>query len=102
MSNKLKPVQCGCGGKADAHLGQYDRWFVFCESCGTRTCAYNTRKKAIKVWNRAMSGQNKKKDMTFHWIESFFGYRCSSCGYICNTTAMPDICPNCHARLEWN
>ena len=52
-----KIINCGCGGKADAHLGQYNRWFVFCESCGTRTCACNTRKKAIEVWNKAMSHQ---------------------------------------------
>lgn len=100
--NNMKPVKCGCGGKADSHLGQYDRWFVCCESCGTRTCAYNTREKAIEVWNRAISSSNKKKDSTFHFVHGILGYYCSACGYLFDTTALPNICPNCHARLEWN
>ena len=112
MSEELKPVRCGCGGEAfhDTARGwnpvREDAlvlWHrVICKNCGTQTKAFYTEAEAIQAWNRAISGQNKEKDMTFHWIESFLGYRCSSCGHICNTTAMPDICPNCHARLEWN
>lgn len=102
MSNDLKPVRCGCGGEARTGKIYGDAWTVECTECGIQSGCYDTEAEAITAWNRAMGEQNKKKDMTFHWIESFLGYRCSSCGHICNTTAMPDICPNCHARLEWN
>ena len=112
MSNKLKPVQCGCGGKADARLGQYDRWLVFCESCGTRTCAYNTRKKAIKVWNRAMSGQNKKKERTakvisYDGITIVNGYGYHYEEYLCNACkkkvfSCDSYCSSCGAKLDWS
>ena len=108
MSDELKPVRCGCGGDVAVLVGEdeFHRWGlgyrVKCWKCGIQTQQKRTKAEAIELWNLAMGGQNKKKDMTFHWIESFLGYRCSSCGHICNTTAMPNICPNCHARLEWN
>ena len=115
MNNELKPVQCGCGGETDVHLGQYDRWFVFCESCGTRTCACNTRKKAIEVWNRAMSGKdinvpNKErtaKVISYDEIITVNGYRYHYEEYLCNACkkkvfSCDSYCSSCGAKLDWS
>ena len=56
MSDKLKPVNCGCGGNAAVLLGESTTYFeVKCCRCGTKTALKRTRNKAIETWNRAMT-----------------------------------------------
>ena len=57
-----KPCCCGCGGKADSHLGEitmnHDKWFVACDVCGVRTPLCDTRLEAVTIWNRVMSAKD--------------------------------------------
>ena len=66
MTDKLKPVRCGCGGEAIADCArcwnpEKEEWIpnfwhrVICEKCGTQTKAFYTEAEAITAWNRAMN-----------------------------------------------
>ena len=59
MSEKLKPVNCGCGGEAKVtpyHGDGYESFYVYCQNCNTDSDYYETEAEAITAWNRAMSG----------------------------------------------
>ena len=69
MSNNLKPVRCGCCGKADIGFVKAHQWFCYCTDCGVRTPLCRTRAEAIKVWNKAM-GVDKVDELIEHiWRE---------------------------------
>ena len=54
MTDKLKPVRCGCGGSPIIRNERGQAVYVQCVSCGTRSIETN-RTEAITAWNRAMS-----------------------------------------------
>ena len=59
MSDKLKPVRCGCGGEAKIkHWETMKRpiYIVACEKCYTATRDQLTEAEAIEAWNTAMGG----------------------------------------------
>ena len=39
---------------------------------------------------------------TAHWFATGTGMRCSACGYKCETTSLPDVCPSCGSRMVTN
>ena len=99
-----KPVNCGCGGFVDSHLGKYTSWFISCEKCGVRTPLCASRDEAITIWNRAMGAKdtnvpNKNTVIIqpFTTDMNHVGY--CKCGYLVN--AEWKYCPNCGFRLEW-
>ena len=115
MTDKLKPVNCGCGGEAK-HVTEScwnpeeEKWIpnfwhrVICKNCGTQTKAFYTEAEAIEVWNKAMGAKNVNiSDQETVIIEPFttdmnhVGY--CKCGYLVN--AEWKYCPSCSARLEW-
>lgn len=63
MNEELKPVRCGCGGKAEVeeNVVQGMTWmtrhyYVGCQKCHIETKYYDTEAEAIQAWNTAMSG----------------------------------------------
>ena len=59
MTDKLKPVKCGCGGEAKvikyrSCVDGVIRWFVLCTNCNIITAQYPIESEAITAWNRAM------------------------------------------------
>ncbi len=64
MSEKLKPVICGCGGEAEVDcLLQPDGFYMagcYCKNCGTKTIPFWEKEKdkaidyAVTTWNNAM------------------------------------------------
>ena len=107
MINELKPVHCGCGGKARTELSgePFTPWIVKCPICGIRTELQDTEAEAIIVWNRAMVDQKKGK-----WM--FAGEQkrlpligiCSVCGHyesaVWIISHRPNFCPNCGTKME--
>ena len=104
MTDKLHPVRCGCGGEASMCYGFEHRniYAVECDVCGICTCIYDTEAKAITAWNRAMGSAEKFStvERTAKVFQSIDGYRCGKCFYRFETTAIPQYCPKCGARLE--
>lgn len=115
-----KPVNCGCGGEAEifhiAPEGYEGSYCVRCTECLTQTPFFNKDKdKAIEVWNRAMGADTnsvvsvfssevrdfRTTEQTAKVFQSIDGYRCAKCFYRFETTAIPQYCPQCGARLEW-
>ena len=104
MSDKLKPVHCGCGGEARIGKIYGDAWTVECTECGIQSGCYDTEAEAITAWNRAMGATDMNVgDKETVIIEPFttdmnhVGY--CKCGYLVN--AEWKYCPNCGAKLEW-
>ena len=68
MTDKLKPVRCGCGGEAKIDWAlQPDGVYitgVYCENCGTKTIPFWGKEKdkaidyAVTTWNRAMDAKD--------------------------------------------
>ena len=57
MTDELKPVRCGCGGKAKVICGYAAAtkpYHVECMACGTRTTFHYFEAEAIQAWNQAM------------------------------------------------
>ena len=54
----MKPVRCGCGGKAEAYeIHFWGKCYVCeCTECGLTTKPKDTEAEAIEAWNTAMSG----------------------------------------------
>ena len=109
---KLKPVQCGCGGKAVA-IGDADNniYFVKCDKCWISTDLFHSKTEAIEAWNRAMSGTmydcakdarcNERTAKATRNPQAFF-YHCE-CGYaLCCEKNDMNYCPNCGVRLDWS
>lgn len=108
MSEKLKPVRCGCGGEAKviSYLSrEYFKmaYYVRCENCGTETDDLHSEAEAIEVWNRAMgAGKNEVAITKGYWMVTYDGLHCSVCNYKCETTAPPKVCPHCRTKLDWS
>lgn len=98
-----KPVNCGCGGEAEIfHIapdeGYEGSYCVRCSKCLTQTPFFSKdKKKAIEVWNRAMSKQIAVVKNFGHPCGAY-GY-CSNCGGYCVNEE--PYCPQCGCRLEW-
>ncbi len=105
MNNKLKPVNCGCGGEAkvDTKLVSctpVERKRVYCSKCYISTEWMKSEAEAIEAWNRAMSaGKDEIAITKGYWMAIYDGLHCSVCNYKCETTALPEVCPHCGTRL---
>ena len=117
---KLKPVRCGCGGKAVA-IGDIDNniYFVKCDKCWISTDLFHSKAEAIKAWNRAMSGSTEKSSTIErtakvikhkYWLgvslnvvgEQTIGYEwlCENCKK--KVIGGDEYCSHCGCRLDWN
>ena len=85
MSDELKPVCCGCGGKVEVYTQPLFGCYVMCGNCGMRTRLFINRAKAIEAWNRAM--RRAKVDILPNTSE--------------DKGEMP-FCPSCCDELEWD
>ena len=103
MSEELKPVRCGCGGKAVIYVTHWwGKCYVCeCEECGTTTKPCDTEAEAVEAWNRAMGERTAKVN------EIATRSYCGECGErlddyddICGEPPIK-YCPMCGARLEW-
>lgn len=93
----IKPVKCGCGGKAIIYINGARQAKIYCEKCGIESNVFSTKYEAIEAWNRAMGERTAKATCR---PEAFF-YRCE-CGYaLCCEKNDMNYCPICGARLEW-
>lgn len=97
MSEELKPVRCGCGGKAEVLKFNNDSWLVMCNKCRTSSENYTSRDKAIQAWNRAMGELTAKAKVNFKDENFFFGW--CECGQY-QSSQFPYF-PACGCRLEW-
>ena len=108
MSDELKPVRCGCGGKAIVKKHTFYRalplYSVRCDKCGIQVPSRNTEAEAVTAWNRAMGYEPDTftKDGSIRnpimWEGMKYGY-CVKCDCYCREDE--HICPRCGARLEW-
>lgn len=59
MSEKLKPVRCGCGGEAVIYVTHWwGKCYVCeCDECGMASRPCTTEAEAIRAWNRAMGAE---------------------------------------------
>ena len=107
MADELKPVRCGCGGKAVA-IGDADHniYFVKCDKCWISTDLFHFKAEAIEAWNRAMGERTAKVIEHDASITDDRGYKYLRSEYLCENCKKKVIggdkyCPNCGARLEW-
>ncbi len=110
MSEKLKPVRCGCGGepvvghiKKTSYLPK-DRWYIGCPKCDICTGLYDTEAEVITAWNTAMGERTAKvvdKSVGRHSISDFDWIgKCEKCGNEIQYSF--DFCPYCGVKLEWS
>lgn len=110
---KLKPVRCGCGGKAVA-IGDADNniYFVKCDKCWISTDLFHSKAEAIGAWNRAMGDfpkTNIQKIDTVIPVKCEYGDKKTvfASGYICpncytHVTQLDKYCSECGMKLDWN
>ena len=115
QADDLKPVRCGCGGKAKiGHIEKTsylpkDRWYIGCPKCDICTGIHDTEAEAIQAWNRAMSGSDYKSKSVERTakavtVEKPNVYKCSECGQYFHQTAWGspvEYCSRCGAKLDW-
>lgn len=111
MSEELKPVRCGCGGKAivwNYNNSEGITWsVVYCENCKIQTLKLETEAEAIAAWNRSLGNGDKaspvertvKVEKVTRVSSVIRTGRCGNCGY--DVIDSYKHCPNCGARLEW-
>ena len=115
MSDKLKPVPCGCGGEAVVHEQEYGEYEVYCPRCFITTDDYKTETDAITAWNRAMGSTEKSSpvERTAEVIEHEMiitdadGCSYHRTKYICGNCKKKVIggdeyCSHCGSRLDWD
>ena len=107
MSDKLKPVRCGCGGEAyyeayeNYNFGSYIAHIMICDKCGMRTAEWPSEAEAIEAWNRAMGERTAK--VTDTWKVAGFDELnawCPECEH--RITRGCSYCPTCGVKLDWS
>ena len=113
MSDELKPVRCGCGGKAEIIKHPNGKYTVSCTRGG---CMANVgwcpdEKTAIEAWNKARSANDieiKERTARVERIDTTSKtsvvYKCLNCGQYTHRTSYSspvNFCTNCGCRLEW-
>ena len=84
MGDELKPVPCGCGGKAmietvTTKMEMVPRFRVRCPECGISTVwEYFDEGEAVNAWNKAMSGHTRWSSKAIVKAE---GVYCRVCGF---------------------
>ena len=108
MTDELKPVRCGCGGKAMLYVSPITtRWLLQCESCKIETTFYDTEAEAITAWNRAMGERSAKGIEHDASITDTDGNKYFRTEYLCGACKKKVIggdeyCSHCGCRLDWN
>lgn len=114
MSEKLKPVRCGCGGEARVGKIYGDAWTVECTECAIQSGCYDTEAEAIEAWNMAMGTTEKSStvERTAKVIEhdasitDTDGYKYQRSEYLCGNCKKKvlggdEYCSHCGCRLDW-
>ena len=120
MEDKIKIVNCGCGGEVFHDIARGWNpvredalvvWHrVICKNCGTQTKAFYTETEAIQAWTKAMGAKdinvpNKfatdtnvgNKTAKFKQDGKFL--RCGKCNHMVDSGYK--YCPECGSRLEF-
>ena len=104
MSDELKPVRCGCGGKSQVFFPFTNNsvYMIECKKCGICTSAYETEAEAIQAWNTAM-GERTANVENQHYDYSPYAFdfmgKCENCG---ETVRLGEkFCHECGAKLVW-
>ena len=113
--SELKPVKCGCGGKAKiGHIEKTsylpkDRWYIGCPKCDICTGIHDTEAEAITAWNRAMGNGDKtspvERTAKVETVEKPNVFKCSECGQYMHSTSWGspvEYCSRCGAKLDWD
>lgn len=112
-SEEMKPVRCGCGGKAEIRY-QSDMYGVRCSKCFIWNGGFNTEAEAIEAWNKAMGAKDinvpvKERTAKVIPIETDNAagmlWKCSECGQPMHRTSWSrqnNYCPSCGAKLDWS
>ena len=99
--SELKPVKCGCDGKAKVHRLSSDvgpsLYRVRCLDCGAFTKLHSTEAEAIQEWNRAMGERTAKVKDVARDVNGCRWGKCAECGSL----VFSHYCPMCGCRLEW-
>jgi len=103
MSDKLRPVRCGCGGeaiilKADEYHQFPDTYYVSCTKCTAGVGPYDTEAEAVKAWNRAMGERTAK--VVCNGTTMGLSFCCGNCGKPVHSEGK--YCHHCGAKLEWS
>ena len=119
MSEKLKPVCCGCGGeaiilKADEYHQFPDTYYVSCTKCTAGVGPYDTEAETVKAWNTAMGTTEKSStvERTAKVAEhdasvtDTDGYKYQRSEYLCGNCKKKvlggdEYCSHCGCRLDW-
>ena len=99
----IKPVKCGCGGKAIIYINGARQAKIYCEKCGIESNVFATKYEAITAWNRAMGERTAKvklQDICWEDIRRYKEGMCASCGRSVYDHAK--YCDECGCRLEWD
>ena len=110
MTDKLKPVRCGCGGEAKINQTSETGFAVYCERCVIHTGLYHHKEDAIKAWNTAMGEKTVKvirekleEDVT---IGAFTFHKGTNVISKCSCDKWVRIgdkyCSECGAKLDWS
>lgn len=110
MEDKIKIVNCGCGGSGKVLKINEKSYFITCSNCHTDSGIYSTEAEAIQAWNKAMGAKdinvpNKfatdtnvgNKTAKFKQDGEFL--RCGKCNHIVDSGYK--YCPECGSRLEF-
>ena len=112
MTDDLKLVNCGCGGKAIVdQTDGYDEYQIYCPKCFMSSGTFNTEAKAVQAWNRAMGVKDinvpnkfvtdtNVGDKTTKFKQDGEFLICGKCNHIVDSGYK--YCPECGSRLEWN
>ena len=116
MSETLKPVRCGCGGKARiVYIDGEDSedTFVECIRCRISIPVCPSEAEAVTTWNRAMGATDMNvgdKERTAKVSNQIFNnsnpYKVGAwigtceCGELVSYSSK--YCHMCGAKLEWN
>ena len=126
MTDELKPVRCGCGGRSRIEFGEEGICRVRCSFCLTGTVYHRNKAEAITAWNRAMKGLlpegDPQKNVGVEFTNSTErtakvvehdasitdtdGYKYLRTEYICDACKKKvlggdEYCSHCGCRLEW-
>ena len=102
---ELKPVNCGCGGKAIVHEQEDGEFDVYCPVCFITTDDYKTETYAVEAWNKAMGERTAKVTQVERGSTTLLVWRCENCGQYMHRASWArevNYCSHCGAKLDWS
>lgn len=104
MTDELKPVRCGCGGRPEIEYSGDGICRVRCSFCLTGTVYHRNKAEAITAWSKAMGERTAKVEILEMRNTDNKVWKCSNCGqymHRANWSREVKYCSHCGARLEW-